>query len=199
MGSSQTLVGTCVGNLQLLRQLHDGGIDRLGPAQSLLKDQLGICVSSFSGSLGNTVIAQGRSGICPVYQCIHAGDLLVFAIDLLQRHGKTLEPVDATGHGEQVDDVPAVQNFILPCFQAPLGNHAGAEAMEMLAVHGIHDAAVGVHADQIIVLSFKGVKNGHYKSPYIWVSIMPQYASMGSVPLNASGPANRASTSASMV
>ena len=168
MGRSQTFIGAVVGNLQCFIQLHNGSVDCLGPVQSLGQHQLGIGVFRSGRSLGSTVVGQSRSGISPVDQCIHTGNFGILAVDLLQCHGQSLETVDAAGHGEQVDDIPAVQNLILPLFQAPLGDHTGTEAVKMLAIHGVHDAAVRVYTDQVVVLSFKGIKNRHsYTFPAI--------------------------------
>ena len=53
---------------------------------------------------------------------------------------------------------------------------AGERAYEkMLAVHGVHDTAVGIHAHKVVMPPDKGIKNLHLRSSlYMWVSIMPQ-------------------------
>ena len=175
MGRRKAFLGTVVGNLQCFIQFHDGCVNCLGPAERLLEHQLGIGIRCIRSCLCNSIIAQCRCRICPVLQSFNTGNGLILFVDLPQRHGEALEAVDATGHRKQVDHIPAVENFILPCFQSPLGDHARTKAMEMLAVHGIHDTAVGIDAHQIIVFSFKRIKNRHYgSSAYIWVSHMPQ-------------------------
>lgn len=96
----------------------------------------------------------------PGGQLGHPFNGTVDLVDLGQGHGQTLEPVDATGAGIEVNGVPAVQNGCSPFFQPPFLHHAGPEAAEMLDVHGIHGAAVRVHADQVIFLFGKCLQ-GH--------------------------------------
>ena len=62
--------------------------------------------------------------------------------------GKTQEAVDAARHGKEVDLVPAPECGVAARIQAPLIGKTGAEAAEVLDVHGVHRAAVAVDAEK---------------------------------------------------
>ena len=47
-------------------------------------------------------------------QSLNTNDGLVLLIDLAQGHGQTLEAVDATGEGVEIDVVPSGENGVAP-------------------------------------------------------------------------------------
>ena len=77
-------------------------------------------------------------------------------------NSKTFETVNAAGHGEEVDLIPTLKNLILPFLQSPFSDHTGPKAVEMLTIHGVHDASVRVNTDEIFMLFHKGIKNRHF-------------------------------------
>ena len=136
----------------------DRTVDGPAPGQRLLKNRMA------EGFLFNGIVGELRSGIRPGLQGFDAVDGRILRVDLTQRHGQTLEAVDAPGKREEIDHIPPVQNGLFPPLKAPFLHHAGAEAAEMLDIHGIHGAAVRVDADGEALFPCEIIQCGHVVS-----------------------------------